>query len=59
MLELVEHLLELASERRRWPALPARTRQLVAQLEAHERAESALLGELFLGVRSPASSAAS
>lgn len=49
MLELVDHLLELASERRRWPALPARTRQLVAQLEAHERAESALLGELFGG----------
>lgn len=49
MLELLERLLQMASTHTRWASLPMATRKLIAQLEQHERAESRLLRELFLG----------
>lgn len=47
LLKTVEQLLSFAEDRARWPALPVPTRDLVAELERHERAESSLLRELF------------
>jgi hypothetical protein len=47
MLMRIEELLRVAQDRERWNALPHPTRQFVAILEQHERAESKLLRELF------------
>lgn len=47
MLATIEELSSLANDQRRWPGLPSATRELVADLERHERAESTLLRELF------------
>jgi hypothetical protein len=47
MLEAAKLLSDLARDQSRWAQLPAPTRELVAQLERHERAESTLLRELF------------
>jgi hemerythrin len=47
MLATVERLVIMANDRRRWSTLPPPTRELVVDLERHERAESSLLRELF------------
>jgi hypothetical protein len=47
MLEAVEVLVSVAAQPPRWRELAAPTRELVAQLERHERAESTLLRRLF------------
>ncbi len=47
MMRALERLCELAAERSRWAELPAPTRELVADLESHERQESMLLRNLF------------
>lgn len=47
MLMRIEELLGVAQDRTRWTALSHPTRQFVALLEQHERAESKLLRELF------------
>ncbi len=47
MLRSVQQLCELASDRTRWSHLPYPTRQLIGELERHERAESKLLRDLF------------
>lgn len=47
MLHAVEVLCQLAKDRERWLHLPAPTRELVAELERHEQAESRLLRNLF------------
>jgi hypothetical protein len=47
MLHAVEVLCQLAKDRERWLHLPAPTRELVAELERHEHAESRLLRNLF------------
>lgn len=47
MLHAVENLCRLADDRERWLLLAASTRELVAELERHERAESRLLRTLF------------
>jgi hypothetical protein len=46
MLERLEGLLDLARDAL-WAELPLATRGLLGQLEGHERAESALLRQLF------------
>ncbi|HYP99888.1 MAG TPA: hemerythrin domain-containing protein [Polyangiaceae bacterium] len=46
-LATVERLLSIANDRTHWSTLPPATRELVADLERHERAESTLLRELF------------
>ena len=51
MLIAIEQLLGIAKDHSRWPALPHPTRQFVAILERHERAESTLLRELFFPPR--------
>ncbi len=48
MLHAAEVLCQLAKDAERWVHLPAPTRELVAQLERHEKAESKLLKNLFL-----------
>jgi hypothetical protein len=47
MLRAVDALVRLAEDRSRWPQLPSPTRDLISQLERHERAESVLLRNLF------------
>lgn len=47
MLASVERLLNIARDDRHWSALAPATRELVADLERHERAESSLLRQLF------------
>jgi len=47
MLMRIEELLGVAQDQQRWGTLPHPTRQFVAILERHERAESTLLRELF------------
>ncbi len=47
MLFALEELLALVPDRAAWPRLPGPVRELVRQLELHERAEAALLHELF------------
>lgn len=47
MLRAVDELVRLAEDRSRWPQLSTPTRELIAQLERHERAESVLLRNLF------------
>jgi hypothetical protein len=47
MLHAVEVLCGIALDRARWRDLAAPTRELIGQLERHERAESALLRRLF------------
>jgi len=47
LLRTVEQLVDFAQDRARWSALPIPTRDLVVELERHERAESTLLRELF------------
>ncbi|HET7539095.1 MAG TPA: hemerythrin domain-containing protein [Polyangiaceae bacterium] len=47
MLMRIEELLGMAQDRQRWRGLAHPTRQFVAILEQHERAESTLLRELF------------
>lgn len=47
MARAVESLCELAADRERWRQLPGPTRELVSQLELHEREESVLLRNLF------------
>lgn len=47
MLHATEVLCELAKDRGRWLYLPTPTRELVAELERHEQAESKLLRNLF------------
>jgi hypothetical protein len=51
MLRAADVLSRLAEDRARWPELVVRTRELVAQLERHERAESRLLGQFFSPLR--------
>jgi len=48
MLRSVQRLCELAGDRTRWSHLPYPTRQLIGELECHERAESKLLRDLFV-----------
>lgn len=48
MLRTVERLRAAAQDEGQWPALPVPTRELVAELESHERSESVLLRRLFL-----------
>lgn len=47
MLEAAQMLKQLAMDESRWALLPSPTRELVAQFERHERAESTLLRQLF------------
>jgi len=47
MLRAVDVLYGVAQDRTRWAELPRPTRELVGQFERHERAESALLRQLF------------
>ena len=47
MLTAAEMLEQLAMDESRWSQLPSPTRELVAQFERHERAESTLLRQLF------------
>jgi hypothetical protein len=47
MLRSANVLSRVALDHARWPDLAAPTRELVAQLERHERAESSLLSEFF------------
>lgn len=47
LLATVELLLDISNDEARWSTLPPPTRELVADLERHERAESTLLRELF------------
>ena len=47
MLLALEDLLTLVLERAAWARLPRPMRELIRQLELHERAEAALLHELF------------
>ncbi len=47
MLRALEELLALVPDRAAWGRLPGPVRELVRQLELHERAEAALLHELF------------
>jgi hypothetical protein len=47
MLHAADVLCELAKDRGRWLYLSAPTRELVAELERHEQAESKLLRNLF------------
>jgi hypothetical protein len=49
MLRASEKLCELALDPERWRELPGPTDALLADLQAHERQESALLQSLFLG----------
>jgi hypothetical protein len=48
MLQAAEALRRFAGDRGRWSLLAVSTRELVADLERHERAESRLLSTLFL-----------
>ena len=47
MLHAIDMLSQLSNDHARWFHLPAPTRELVAELERHERAESTLLRNLF------------
>ena len=47
MLKAAETLKQLAMGQSRWVQLPSPTRELIAQFERHERAESTLLRQLF------------
>ena len=47
MLRSVDVLSELTADRARWRELPSPTRELISQLECHERSESALLRGMF------------
>jgi hypothetical protein len=47
MLSAAKVLRELSRDRGRWPHISSPTRELVGQLERHERAESKLLRKLF------------
>lgn len=51
MLRALEELLALAPDRATWARLPGPILELVRQLELHERAEAALLRELFRPTR--------
>jgi hypothetical protein len=50
MLRGVDVLCGLARDRSRWQQLSGPTRELIGQLERHERSESRLLRSLFSGV---------
>jgi iron-sulfur cluster repair protein YtfE (RIC family) len=47
----IERLQNLAEVREQWPQLALQTRELVAELERHEQAESVLLRQLFFPAR--------
>ena len=47
MLRAADALCEMTKDRARWRDVPEPARQLMAQLEQHERAESTLLRGLF------------
>lgn len=49
MLKAADVLCGVARDRARWSDLPGPTRELIAQLERHERGESQLLRGLFSG----------
>jgi hypothetical protein len=49
MLKAADVLCGVARDRTRWSDLPGPTRELIAQLERHERNESRLLRGLFSG----------
>ena len=49
MLRAADVLSELTQNQASWPQLPTPTRELIGQLERHERSESALLRGLFRG----------
>jgi len=49
MLKAADVLCGVARDRSRWRDLPGPTRELIAQLERHERSESKLLRSLFSG----------
>jgi hypothetical protein len=51
MLRAIDTLLDVASEPTRWRELSPPTRQLIAELERHERSESQLLSRLFRSAR--------
>ena len=49
MLRSADALCEMARDSAKWSQLPLPTRELIEQLERHERAESKLLRSLFSG----------